>query len=98
MILAGGGDDAPTGEGAGNTPAETAPAPDDGEETAAEDEEDGDGNGNGEGRGPRRYTVEPGDTPSGIAEEHGLSVEELLDLNPEVDPQALSPGQRLRLR
>ena len=98
MILAGGGDDAPTGQGEGATPAETAPAPDDGEEPAAEDEEDGSGDEDGGDRRPRRYTVEAGDTPSGIAEEHGMSVEELLDLNPEVDPQALSPGQRLRLR
>lgn len=46
----------------------------------------------------RRYTVKAGDTPSGIAEKTGVPVEELLDLNPDVDPQALQTGQRLKLR
>ncbi len=45
-----------------------------------------------------RYTVKPGDTPSSIAEEAGIPLERLLELNPDIDPQALSPGQRLRLR
>lgn len=48
--------------------------------------------------GRRRYTVKPGDTPSGIAEKTGVSVEKLLQLNPKLDPQALSPGARLKLR
>ena len=46
----------------------------------------------------RRYTVKPGDTLSGIAEQAGIPVEELLDLNPKVDPQSLNPGTKLRLR
>jgi LysM domain len=49
-------------------------------------------------RGPRFYTVKPGDTPSGIAEETGVPLEELLRLNSDLDPQSLSPGTRLRLR
>lgn len=49
-------------------------------------------------REPRRYTVEPGDTPSSIAEETGVPLEEILRLNPNLDPQTLSPGTRLRLR
>jgi LysM repeat protein len=49
-------------------------------------------------KGPRRYTVKPGDTPSSIADETGVSLEEILRLNPDLDPQTLSPGQRLRLR
>ena len=59
----------------------------------------------GERRGGRRerrqrrtYVVEPGDTPSAIAEETGVPLEEILRLNPDLDPQTLSPGQRLRLR
>jgi LysM repeat protein len=62
---------------------------------------DGDGDGDSEGRerkGPRRYTVEPGDTPSSIAEETGVPLEEILRLNPDLDPQTLSPGQRIKLR
>ena len=49
-------------------------------------------------RGPRRYTVKPGDTPSSIAEETGVPLEEILRLNPDLDPQTLSPGQRIKLR
>lgn len=49
---------------------------------------------------PRRrfYTVQPGDTPSGIAEKTGVGLDTLLELNPDLDPQTLSPGSRLRLR
>jgi LysM repeat protein len=49
-------------------------------------------------RQPRRYVVKPGDTPSQIAEETGVPLEQILELNPDLDPQTLSPGQRLRLR
>ena len=45
----------------------------------------------------KRYTVKPGDTPSSIAEEAGIPLERLLELNPDIDPQALSPGQKLKL-
>ncbi|HEX8105887.1 MAG TPA: LysM domain-containing protein [Solirubrobacteraceae bacterium] len=48
--------------------------------------------------GRRTYTVKPGDTPSGIAEKTGVTVEKLLDLNPDLDPQSLVPGTRLKLR
>lgn len=48
--------------------------------------------------GRRFYTVQSGDTPSGIAEETGIGLDELLELNPDLDPQTLSPGTRLRLR
>jgi LysM repeat protein len=49
-------------------------------------------------KGPRRYVVKPGDTPSAIAEKTGVPLTEILRLNPDLDPQTLSPGQRLRLR
>ena len=49
-------------------------------------------------KGPRRYTVKPGDTPSAIAEKTGVPLEEILRLNPNLDPQTLAPGQRIRLR
>lgn len=48
--------------------------------------------------GPKTYRVKPGDTPSTIAESAGISLETLLELNPNLDPQALSPGQKLKLR
>jgi LysM repeat protein len=45
----------------------------------------------------KTYTVKPGDTPSGIAESLGVSTAALLDANPNADPNALSPGQKLKL-
>src|SRR5689334_10280664 len=45
----------------------------------------------------KMYTVKNGDTPSGIADKAGISLEELQHLNPKMDPQALTPGQRLRV-
>jgi LysM repeat protein len=44
------------------------------------------------------YTVKTGDTLAGISEKTGLSVEKLQELNPELDPQALVSGQKIRLR
>ena len=43
------------------------------------------------------YVVKPGDTPSGIAEKTGVSLEQLEEANPKLDPQLLAPGQRIRL-
>ena len=42
--------------------------------------------------------VQAGDTLGGIAEKTGVSVETLQELNPNVDPQALTSGQRLKLK
>jgi LysM repeat protein len=44
------------------------------------------------------YTVKVGDTLGGIAETTGVPVEQLLELNPELDPQALVSGQKIKLR
>jgi LysM repeat protein len=44
------------------------------------------------------YVVQAGDTLGGIAERTGVSVERLQELNPNVDPQALTSGQRLKLK
>lgn len=49
-------------------------------------------------RQPASYTIEPGDTLGGIAEQTGVPVETLQELNPELDPQALIAGQRIKLR
>jgi len=47
--------------------------------------------------GARTYTVRAGDNLGTIAERTGVSVEELQELNPTVDPQALTVGQRIKL-
>jgi LysM repeat protein len=44
------------------------------------------------------YSVRSGDTLGTIADRFGTSVEELLVLNPGVDPQALRVGQPLRVK
>jgi len=44
------------------------------------------------------YVVQPNDTLSKIASRTGVSVSELEHLNPTVNPDALHPSQRLRLR
>jgi LysM repeat protein len=45
----------------------------------------------------RFVKVQPGDTPTSIADRSGISTERLLDLNPSVDPGALKPGQTLKI-
>jgi LysM repeat protein len=53
----------------------------------------------GRGRRQRRnYVVKPGDSFGSIAERTGVTIEQLEQLNPEVDPQALVVGQRIKLR
>jgi LysM domain len=51
-----------------------------------------------EGPGDKYYFVQPGDSLSTIAEEEGIELETLEQLNPDLDPQTLSAGQRVRLR
>src|SRR5215211_1406761 len=46
----------------------------------------------------KTYRVRSGDTLGGIAERVDVPVDRLLELNPDVDPQSLRAGQRLRLR
>jgi LysM repeat protein len=46
----------------------------------------------------KTYTVKSGDTLSGIAAKTGLSVAHIVALNPDVDPNALSVGEKLTLR
>jgi LysM repeat protein len=47
--------------------------------------------------GARFATVQPGDTPTSIADRAGISAQRLLELNPSVEPDALKPGQTLKL-
>jgi len=44
------------------------------------------------------YTVKTGDTLAGIAGSVGVPVERLQELNPDLDPQALVSGQKIRLK
>jgi LysM repeat protein len=46
----------------------------------------------------RFYRVRAGDTLESIADRFGTTTEELLRLNPGVDPLAINPGQRIRVR
>ena len=46
----------------------------------------------------RNYVVKPGDSFGAIAEKTGVSIAQLEQLNPDVDPQALVVGQRIKLR
>jgi LysM repeat protein len=47
---------------------------------------------------PRFYTLRAGQTLSDVALRFDTSVEELLRLNPRVDPNSLRVGQRIRVR
>jgi LysM repeat protein len=44
------------------------------------------------------WVVRSGDTLGHIAEETGIDVDELTQLNPEIDPQVLREDQRIHLR
>jgi LysM repeat protein len=48
-------------------------------------------------REPRRYRVRRGDTLESIAAKFDTTVDDLVSLNPGIDPLALSPGQRIRV-
>jgi LysM repeat protein len=48
--------------------------------------------------GAEFYVIQAGDTLAVIADEHDTSVEQLLVLNPDVDPVALNVGQRIRVK
>lgn len=50
-------------------------------------------------QGQRRfYRVREGDTLGAIAAEFDTTVDDLVALNPGIDPTALTPGQRVRVR
>jgi LysM repeat protein len=48
-------------------------------------------------RKKKTYRVKNGDTLESIAAKFNTTVDDLLTLNPNVDPLALSPGQKLRV-
>jgi len=49
-------------------------------------------------RTPATYTIKANDTLTGIAAQHDTTVERLQELNPELDPQGLVAGQKIKLR
>ena len=81
---AGGGDD--DGDSGGGSVGSTAP------ETTLEPAEP-------EPPPPRKtYTVKSGDTLGAISEDTDVPVDTIEELNPELDPQALVTGQKIKLR
>jgi LysM repeat protein len=48
-------------------------------------------------RTPRRYTIKPGDTLSGIAVATGVPLATIVRLNPGLDTQTLQAGQTVKL-
>jgi len=49
-------------------------------------------------KAPRVYVIQNGDTLIAIAHETGVPVARILRLNPDVDPQILISGEKLKLR
>ena len=47
--------------------------------------------------GAEYYVIQSGDTLGEIAAKYDTTVEQLLTLNPDVDPNALHPGDRIRV-
>ena len=79
--------------------------------TSGGSDDGGNGDGDGDKRtktGPTKkgessidrgvWVVGEGDTLVSISEETGIDLDQLVELNPDIDPQALSPGQRISLR
>lgn len=68
-------------------------------DTGGEDGEDGGGETQSPAAGQcgETYTVQPGDTPSGIAERCGITTQELLDANPGLDPRAIHAGDEINI-
>ena len=47
---------------------------------------------------PATYTVKAGDNLGSISEQTQVPIEKLQELNPELDPQALVSGQKIKLK
>jgi LysM repeat protein len=48
--------------------------------------------------GPKTYTVQSGDTLTAIAEKTHVSADQITELNPDLDPQGLQVGEKVKLR
>lgn len=88
------------GEGDDGTAASGTTTTSTGKSRTTRSSSDGEGGGGTTTTASQRktYTVKAGDTLGSIADDAGITIEELQELNPEVDPQSLTVGQRLRLR
>jgi LysM repeat protein len=56
------------------------------------------GEGGSQKKTPSSYVVKNGDTLTSIAHQTGVPVARIQQLNPEVDPQILISGEKLKLR
>lgn len=79
--------------GAASTPPPTSPAT-----TAPRTTEPGTTTSGTDPAGAQFYVIKAGDTLAAIAEENETTVEQLLALNPDIDPVALTVGQRIRVK
>ena len=79
-------------EGSASPPAATTPAT-----TAVETKTNPTTTGGGTSR-RRFYRIRSGDTLDAIALRFDTTVDDLLALNPAIEPSALTPGQRIRVR
>jgi LysM repeat protein len=50
------------------------------------------------GTSSKTYTVQAGDTLGGIADKTGVPLSRIEELNPDVDPHAMTTGQEIRLK
>jgi LysM repeat protein len=50
------------------------------------------------GKAKKFYRVKPGDLLSEISDKTGVNIATIIELNPDVDPQALQAGQLIRIR
>jgi len=86
IVVIGGG--SPEGSDRGNDTAPPAATAVDGEQQGRDQNR----------RRRKTYVVKLGDTPSQIAAETGVSLDQLEKLNPDLDPQLLAPGEKIRIR
>jgi LysM repeat protein len=78
-----------TGDGGGETGAQGTSAPAEATPTPKAQKKK---------RTRKTYTIKDGDTPSGIAVKVGVPLDQILELNPDLDPQTLTPGTKIKLR
>ena len=83
VVTSGSGDG---GTDSSSTPAPTATSTPAKKDKAAEEE-----------KATKTYTIKPGDSPSTIAESQGVDLDDLLAANPDADPGALTPGDKLKI-